>query len=168
LQGTCIYGTVAGVRTATTPIGATAGQQLLLALMTIGRRMRSRASDASGLDPSTAFVLHHVAENAPVRVSELARCTRLDSSTVSRHVRHLEEAGYLARSGDPDDRRASRLRLTDKGRARLEEAMRAKAALLDRAIADWPPEDRERLAALATRLVESIDRLTGTETTETR
>ena len=118
----------------------------------------------SELDPSTAFVLHHVAESAPVRVSELARCIRLDSSTVSRHVRHLEELGYLARSGDPDDRRASRLRLTDQGRARLDQAMQAKAALVDRAIADWPQEDRERLTALTTRLVESLDRLTGTET----
>jgi DNA-binding MarR family transcriptional regulator len=143
---------------------ATTGQQLLPVLMTIGRRIRSRAHHDNELDPSTAFVLHHVAESAPVRVSELARCIRLDSSTVSRHVRHLEELGYLARSGDPDDRRASRLRLTDQGRARLDQAMQAKAALVDRAIADWPQEDRERLTALTTRLVESLDRLTGTET----
>jgi DNA-binding MarR family transcriptional regulator len=152
------------VREPITPLEATTGQQLLPALMTIGRRIRSRTPDGSELDPSSAFVLHHVAEKAPLRVSELARCIRLDSSTVSRHVRHLEDLGYLARSGDPDDRRATRLRLTDKGRARLDEAMQAKAALVDSAIADWPQEDRDRLTALMTRLVESIDRLTGTET----
>jgi DNA-binding MarR family transcriptional regulator len=141
----------------------TTGQRLLLALMTIGRRIRSRTPDGSGLDPASAFVLHHVAEGAPLRVSELASCTRLDPSTVSRQVRHLEALGYLARSGDPEDRRATRLRLTDQGRARLDEAMRAKAALVDRATADWPQEDRDRLTALLTRLLESIDRLTETE-----
>jgi DNA-binding MarR family transcriptional regulator len=148
------------VRAPTTLPEPTTGQRLLLALMTIGRRIRSRTPAGGQLDPSSAFVLHHVAEGEPLRVSELARCARLDSSTVSRHVRHLEELGYLVRSGDPDDRRATRLRLTDQGRARLDEAMRAKAALLDGATAGWPQEDRDRLTALLTRLVESIDRLT--------
>jgi DNA-binding MarR family transcriptional regulator len=142
----------------------TTGQRLLLALMTISRRIRARTAHDSELDPASAILLHHVAEGAPLRVSTLARCARLDSSTVSRHVRHLEELGYLARSGDPEDRRATRLRLTEAGRARLDEAMRAKAALVDRATADWPQEDRDQLTALLTRLVESIDRLTGTET----
>jgi DNA-binding MarR family transcriptional regulator len=152
------------VRVPTTIPEPTAGQRLLLALLAIGRRMRARTAHGSELDPSTAFVLHHVAEGAPLRVSDLARCIRLDSSTVSRHVRHLEELGYLARSGDPDDRRATRLRLTDKGLARLDEAMRAKAALVDRATADWSQEDRDRLTALLSRLLQSIDRLTETET----
>src|SRR4029450_10720358 len=109
-------------------LAATTGQQLMLALMTIGRRLRSRIG-ASDLDPSSVFVLHHVAEKAPLRPSELARGTRLDSSTVSRQVKHLEDRGYLERSGDPDDRRASRVRLTDQGRARLDGGMRAMDAL---------------------------------------
>jgi DNA-binding MarR family transcriptional regulator len=145
------------------PLAATTGQQLLLALMTIGRRLRSRVR-ASELDPSSVFVLHHVAEKAPLRLSELARCIRLDSSTVSRQVKNLEDLGYLERSGDPDDRRASRLRLTDQGRAVLEEAMRARAALVDRATAGWSVQDRDQLTKLMTRLTESLDRVAGTET----
>jgi DNA-binding MarR family transcriptional regulator len=135
----------------------------MLALMTIGRRLRSRIG-ASDLDPSSVFVLHHVAEKAPLRLSELARCTRLDSSTISRQVKNLEDLGYLERSGDPQDRRASRLRLTDQGRAVLDEAMRARAALFDSATADWSVQDRDQLTTLMTRLTESIDRVAGTET----
>jgi DNA-binding MarR family transcriptional regulator len=145
------------------PLAATTGQQLLLALMTIGRRLRSRIG-ASDLDPSSVFVLHHVAEKAPLRLSELARCIRLDSSTVSRQVKHLEDRGYLERSGDPHDRRASRLRLTDQGRAVLDEAMRARAALVDSATAEWSVQDRDQLTRLMTRLMESIDRVAETET----
>jgi DNA-binding MarR family transcriptional regulator len=135
----------------------------MLALMTIGRRLRSRIG-ASDLDPSSVFVLHHVAEKAPLRLSELARCTRLDSSTISRQVKNLEDLGYLERSGDPQDRRASRLRLTDQGRAVLDEAMRARAALVDSATAAWSVQDRDQLTTLMTRLTESIDRVAGTET----
>jgi DNA-binding MarR family transcriptional regulator len=151
------------VPTPSAPLAATTGQQLLLVLMTIGRRLRSRIG-ASDLDPSSVFVLHHVAERAPLRLSELARCIRLDSSTVSRQVKNLEDLGYLERSGDPLDRRASRLRLTDQGRAVLDEAMRARAALVDSATADWSVQDRAQLTTLMTRLIESLDRVAGTET----
>src|SRR4029453_8942642 len=98
------------------------------------------------------FVLHQVQANGSLRVSELASCMGLDASTASRHVRHLEDGGDLARTGDPGDRgagyragpgdpgdrRASRVRVTPKGRGSLARAMRARAAVVDRAIADWP------------------------------
>ncbi|HZD02432.1 MAG TPA: MarR family transcriptional regulator [Actinomycetes bacterium] len=143
----------------------TTGHRLLLALMTVGRRLRPRTTDG-GLDRASVSVLHYVSLKAPLRVSELAKCMGLDSSTVSRHVSHLEEGGYLTRAGDPDDRRASRVLLTDRGRAILDESMRAQAAVVDGAIADWPHEDRDRLTSLMTRLASSIDRLaTETETT---
>jgi DNA-binding MarR family transcriptional regulator len=150
------------MRTPTDSAQATTGERLLLALLAVGRQVRSRVG--SQLDPASVLVLHHVLESAPLRVSDLARLIRLDCSTVSRHVRNLEELGYLARAADPDDRRATRLRLTDQGRATLDEGMRAKAAIIDRATADWSEEDRDRLTALMTRLAASVDQLTGLET----
>jgi DNA-binding MarR family transcriptional regulator len=105
------------------------------------------------------FVLHQIQANGTLRVSELAGCMGLDASTASRHVRHLEDGGYLARTGEPGDRRASRVRLTPKGRGALARALRARAAVVDRAIADWRDEDRATLASLMTRLADSLDRL---------
>jgi DNA-binding MarR family transcriptional regulator len=49
--------------------------------------------------------------------------------------------------------------VTPKGRGALARAMRARAAVLDRAIADWPDDDRAILATLMTRLADSLDRL---------
>jgi DNA-binding MarR family transcriptional regulator len=144
------------------PPEVTTGQQLVVALMTVAKRLRTRLPEGR-LDPASAFVLYHVHAKEPLRVSELARCIGLDSSTVSRHVAHLEGGGYLSRSGDPDDRRASRLHLTDRGRAVLDEAMRARARAVAAAIEDWSPEDRELLTTLMIRLAASVDRLT-TET----
>lgn len=136
---------------------ATSGRRLLLSLLTVARRIRSRSPEG-GLDPASLVVLHNVLANAPLRVSELARCMGLDASTVSRHVMHLEREGCLTRTDDPDDRRACRLELTDRGRVLLEEAVEARAAVVDDAIADWPGHDRETLTTLMTRLAASLDR----------
>jgi DNA-binding MarR family transcriptional regulator len=134
------------------------GAELVVALLSVGRRLRSRLPEGR-LDPALMYVLHHVHGRGSLRVSELAACVGLDASTASRHVRQLERGGYLDRTGDPDDRRASRVRLTRRGRAALARAMRARAALVDRAVADWPAEDRTTLTTLMTRLADSLDRL---------
>jgi DNA-binding MarR family transcriptional regulator len=144
------------LRTATRE--ATTGQELMVALLTVGRRLRSRLPEGR-IDPAMMFVLHQVSVRGSLRVSELARFLGLDVSTASRHTRQLQDGGYLARADDPGDRRASRVRLTPRGRAALDRAMRARVALVDRAIADWPVEDRTTLTTLIIRLADSLDRL---------
>lgn len=134
------------------------GQDLVVALFGVARRLKARLPE-SQLEPALMFVLHQVQANGSLRVSELATCMGLDTSTASRHVRNLEDGGYLARTGDPGDRRASRVRVTPKGRGALTRAMRARAAMVDRAIAGWPDKDRATLATLMTRLADSLDRL---------
>jgi len=142
----------------TVPTDATTGQQLVVSLLAVSRRLKARLPQ-SNLDPAMMFVLHQVQVNGSLRVSELAGCMGLDASTASRHVRHLEGGGYLARTDDPGDRRASRIRLTPKGRAALARAMRGRAAVVDRAIAGWPAGDRAALTTLLIRLADSLDRL---------
>jgi DNA-binding MarR family transcriptional regulator len=45
----------------------------------------------------------------------LVRHYHLDKGTIARAVRKLEDAGYIRRITDPDNRRAVRLFLTEKG-----------------------------------------------------
>ena len=130
----------------------------MVSLLAVSRRLKSRLPQGQ-VEPAMMFVLHQVQANGSLRVSELAGCMGLDASTASRHVRHLEDGGYLARTGDPGDRRASRVRLTPKGRAALTRARRARAVVVDRAIADWPDQDRATLPSLLIRLADSLDRL---------
>ena len=142
----------------TLPRETTTGQDLIVSLLAVSRRLKSRLPQGQ-VEPAMMFVLHQVQANGSLRVSELAGCMGLDASTASRHVRHLEDGGYLARTGDPGDRRASRVRLTPKGRAALTRAMRTRAAVVDRAISDWPDKDRATLTTLLIRLADSLDRL---------
>jgi DNA-binding MarR family transcriptional regulator len=158
LHGASIYGTVVGVPSPTLPLETITGQDLVVALFGVGRRLKARLPQGH-IDAAMMFVLHQIQANGSLRVSELAGCMGLDASTASRHVRNLEDGGYLARTGDPGDRRASRVRLTPKGRGALARALRARAAVVDRAIADWPDQERAALASLMTRLADSLDRL---------
>ena len=51
------------------------------------------------------------------RLTTLARSARITKQSMSALVDHLEGAGYLERLADPDDARATRVRLTSRGRA---------------------------------------------------
>jgi DNA-binding MarR family transcriptional regulator len=94
-----------------------------------------------------------------MRITELASCSHLDISTVSRHVAQLDRAGLVERTPDPDDRRAHRLQLTEAGRNRLHEAFERRRALLRRAVGHWDPDDVELLDRLLGRFVDDLDTL---------
>src|SRR5262245_22174502 len=51
------------------------------------------------------------------RLTVLAQTARITKQSMGALVDHLERAGYVERVGDPDDGRASRVRLTDGGRS---------------------------------------------------
>ena len=102
---------------------ATSGQELVVSLLTVARRLQARLPEGR-IDPAQMFVLHHARPpGSSLRVSALAEAMGLDISTASRHVRQLEVGGHSAPR--PDDRRAFQVRLTRRGRAALEQAMRA-------------------------------------------
>jgi DNA-binding MarR family transcriptional regulator len=59
--------------------------------------------------------LWEIAEGA--RITTLARAARITKQSMSALVDHLETHGYVERVADPDDARATRVRLTARGRA---------------------------------------------------
>jgi DNA-binding MarR family transcriptional regulator len=131
------------------------GEQILVGLWAVLRRLKAAAASAGG-DPAALHIVHMVHEHGPLRLTALAEVALLDASTVSRHVSALEATGHLARTGDPADRRASRIAVTASGEALLREALAARGRLLDAALADWPPEDRAALTALLKQLAEDL------------
>lgn len=132
----------------------TEGRQVLEAVVDILGALKRRALERE--NPATVFLLRHLRDSEPRRVSDLADCSRLDVSTVSRHVKALEEAGHLVRVEDPDDRRACLLRITPNGARLYDEAMAARCAVLERALDDWAADDRRTLARLMDRLAQNL------------
>jgi len=132
-----------------------AGEDVVVGLWRVIRRLKSSAATLGG-DPAALHVIHMVKEHGPLRLTALAEAAMLDASTVSRHVQHLEAAGHLARTTDPDDRRATLIAVTESGQAQLGQALAARGRLLDDALAGWPEADRAALARLLSRLAEDM------------
>jgi len=131
---------------------------VLTTLMTVGRTMRQRV-EGDDLDPGQFWLLKNIAGQGPLRVTELASCTNLDPSTVSRHVAQLHRAGLLERTPDPEDGRAHRLQLTEAGQSRLHGAFERRRVLLRQALDHWAADDVALLDQLLGRFLADIENL---------
>jgi len=138
------------------PVGAvtTSEETIVRALADLIARLRKSADAETG---ARVFLLGHLQRLGPQRMSDLAAKACLDQSTVSRHLRHLEDQGLVDRSPDPDDRRATLLALSDGGVAALDRAVQARADLIRSATADWSDADRQALAHLISRLAHDLE-----------
>ena len=77
-----------------------------------------------GLGRGTYLFMVTLFHNDGMRQEELTRELGINKGTTTRAVSKLEKLGYVRRQGDPDDRRAYRVMLTEK-------AMAIKKAFLD-------------------------------------
>jgi len=88
----------------------------------------------AGVQPAHSAVfqpLWQMPEGA--RITSLARASRITKQSMSTLITDLEAGGYVERIEDPDDARATRVRLTARGRA-YGKAVRAFALRVE---ADW-------------------------------
>lgn len=140
---------------ASTPANAQAVAALVDLVETIVRNRRAAATSA----PTTA-VLIKLAKLGPARVGDLAAELHLDQSTVSRHLANLDEAGLIARTVDPTDRRAQLAGLTAAGWAQVQAAVATRVQVMEQVLDDWTDADRLALAELLTRFTHRLSHLT--------
>jgi len=69
-----------------------------------------------GITYNHLFILTCLWERDGVHVKDLAHQLCLDSSSLTGHLDRLERSALVVRQDDPDDRRAVRVVLTEKGR----------------------------------------------------
>jgi MarR family transcriptional regulator for hemolysin len=89
----------------------------LYLLSDVSRVLRSyfdqRARELGLTTRSQWRVLAHLGPNQGINQSALADILEIENMTLARHIDRLEEAGWVERRPDPDDRRAWRLYLSD-------------------------------------------------------
>jgi DNA-binding MarR family transcriptional regulator len=93
----------------------------------------------------TLGVLKRLAQ-APARCGDLACALGVSPSAVSRAVATVETLGYVHRTADPADARASLLALTSEGAEELDRQHRAHARLVGAVLASW--DDAKALTVL--------------------
>jgi DNA-binding MarR family transcriptional regulator len=108
-------------------------------------------------DHGRVSVLFVLSKHGPMRASELAKEVTLDLSTVSRHLRALEDEGHIAKSADPDDKRAFQVGLTERGQDFVQEFWRNRVAVVHGALSSWAGEDVRTLTDLLGRFVRDTE-----------
>ena len=100
--------------------GPLLGALLRLASQAMSERFNRwiESSEFEGIQPAHSAVIQPLWETHDgARITALARASRITKQSMSALIADLEAAGYVERVDDPDDARASRVRLTAHGRA---------------------------------------------------
>lgn len=114
----------------------------------------------TGLPEASYLVLRRLQDTGPASVTQLARASGLDPSTVNRQVRPLRDAGLVEpRRGVVG--RTTDLRVTDAGRAVLARTDLAQVRDWERVVAALPPGRRPETAALLADLRAAMEAATA-------
>ncbi len=109
----------------------------------IGDRARAVHPD---LQPAAYLMLAWLADEGPRRAADIAETFNLDKGAVSRQLGQLEGLGLVARTEDPDDRRAMRVVATDEAVRRLADVTAHRRKWLEERLGDWSADELEQLA----------------------
>lgn len=112
--------------------------------MRLARRLRQQRAD-HGLSFGSLSVLATLDRLGPLTAGELASHEGVRPPSMTRTLAHLGEAGYVARTPDPHDRRSSIVSITEPARELLHEDRRRRDEWLSDRIAALDPERREAL-----------------------
>ena len=121
----------------------------------LARRMRQQAG--GDLSPTQGAALNTIACHGPLTPSELAAREKIQRPTATRVLARLEEAGLVARTADPADRRSSLVALTASGDALLAASRARKDLYLAERLDRLSPSELavlERAAAILERVLE--------------
>lgn len=97
-------------------------------------------------------------ENTPahaapgLRQKQLTEIMRVNASSMSEFIGHLESDGYVERNVDPSDKRATLISLTEKGRARACELQDERKEKMDRLFSPLTEEEKKELFRLLDKL----------------
>ena len=139
-------------------IDRSTAERLTEVLREIVREARAATSTLgpSSLPGSIVTVLGALSAAGEQRLGRLAELMGVDLSVASRHTAAAIERGYVERRPDPDDGRASLLRVSAEGEKALAAHRAARVEWLQSLAGDWSDEDARRLLEGLTRLRDDV------------
>lgn len=141
------------------PLADTANLARVTRLAAFLERGLAEIGANAGLKPAQFQVLAELVgrESAAMTVSDLARAVVLTSGAMTPLLDQLDERGLIHRQIDPDDRRARRIRITEKGRSLISRALDQHLARHRALNAVLSAEERETLSALLRKLLIAVE-----------
>ena len=95
--------------------------------------------------------------SAGLRQKQLTELMRINASTMSEFIGHLESDGYVERNVDPSDKRATLITLTEKGRARACELQDERKEKMNQLFSPLTEEERTELFRLLNKLQRRVE-----------
>jgi DNA-binding MarR family transcriptional regulator len=114
----------------------------------------------------TAWLHHEVAlrrSGAPFELNPtaLGRATMLSSGGMTKRLDRMVEAGLLERSPDPADRRGTRVRLKERGKAAIDRAVETHVANEERLVGPLTAAERRGLDRALRKLLNELEAAAG-------
>ncbi len=128
---------------------------LRLVVMRLARRLRQQSE--GDVTASLLSALASIERLGPITLGELASVEQVQPPTMTRIVSQLEEMGFVLREVDDNDRRVTRVRVSESGRRYVARSRTRKNAYLANRLRRFDAEERallERALPLLERLVE--------------
>jgi DNA-binding MarR family transcriptional regulator len=124
------------------------------------RSMRDfkRFMDLTGLSFSQINILMWLVHGGNTGVSEIGEQLGVTNPAASQAVDRLVGLGMIERTEDPDDRRAKRLALTQKGRALIEQGVEARSKWIEGLTNALTPEQQNMIISALTLLTEAAQK----------
>ncbi len=132
--------------------------RLRLGVTRLARVLRQQAD--AGLTPTQLAALATIDRCGPLPLGALAEAEQVAAPTVTKIVDKLEDAGWVTRQEDPQDRRVKQVAVSRAGRTHLHELRARKTAWLSTRLSDLSDGDLRTLDAAAA----ILDRLTAPPT----
>ena len=142
---------------------------LLEAQTALARAIDRHAVARVGLDPAISDLLVRLAlaPDNHLRGIDICRQLLTNPSRTSRLIDRAEAAGVAERQADPEDRRAQRITLTDRGRAAVDEFLPHLLGVLDRTLySSLTTQELKTLSTLLRRVRDGARRVAEVEVLE--
>jgi len=123
--------------------GARLGADLLAVVARLNRYATQRIQ--MQLPAAQARLLSTIEAHGEARICDLAAVDHCSQPTMTTQVRRLEDAGLVARTVDPGDARAVRIRITPEGLRTISRVRADRAAAIEPQLAKLAATDRQTL-----------------------
>ncbi|HEX7542158.1 MAG TPA: MarR family transcriptional regulator [Anaerolineales bacterium] len=124
------------------------------------RSMRDfkRFMDLTGLSFSQINILMRLVHGESIGVSEIGEQLGVTNAAASQAVDRLVQLGLIERTEDPEDRRAKRLALTQKGHDLIDKGVEARSKWIEGLTDALTPEQQNMIISALTLLTEAAQK----------
>ncbi len=119
--------------------------------------MRHSSAEMLGIDLRLLMALSYLGDHDGAPQQELVDALCMDAKNVVLLLNDLEDAGYLTRRRDHEDRRRHRVYITEEGRETLERAARTQQQIEDDVFRALDADERRTFCELLARAVQGAE-----------